>query len=301
MNRDKFSELFIVYPRSGRNAVNRFFLKVLLTLLLILYFLRRALSSLKGRVTRIRSSQSRATIPAREESPSSLYLGENLDVNAMSPGNCWRQMVYAVPDRVRILDVGCASGYLGKLITANKSCHVSGVEIDPEAATEAQKSYERVYVGNLSDSCFLAQIPERNYDVLLCMDVLEHLNNPADLLSHLRSRLSEKGIVLASVPNVAYWSVRFDLLRGRFDYTDTGILDKTHLRFFTLSTALDLFRAGGYGVEWIAATFPGWHDLYSPLEPFSFGERLRRNLLQTFPELLSRQFLIQARPLEVTN
>jgi len=109
-------------------------------------------------------------------------------------------------------------------------------------------NYKRVVRASVEN--FLASSPvESSYDSILLSDVLEHLVDPLYVLHGLARHLTPGGKVVVSVPNVAHWSVRKDLLMGRWEYTDEGILDRTHLRFLTLATAAELMRAGGYRIE----------------------------------------------------
>jgi 2-polyprenyl-3-methyl-5-hydroxy-6-metoxy-1,4-benzoquinol methylase len=292
------SELLVVYPPAPENWFKRLLLAFVLTGLILLYFVVRLSQSLKERLFRSKAAPLHASNVSAERYSSSIYAVEQVKLQDLPRGNCWRQMVYAVPEHSKILDVGCSTGHLGRLLLESKPCEIDGVEIDPEAGATAARSYGRVFVGNLSDDHFLSEIPDQTYKLLLFMDVLEHLAEPSALLSRFQSKLSEHGIVLASIPNVAYWQVRFELFRGRFDYSDVpGILDRTHLRFFTFSTVIALFQQSEYRVEWIAATLPGWHALFVPLKRIPFGDNLRVALIRAFPQLLSRQFLVQARPI----
>jgi hypothetical protein len=103
-------------------------------------------------------------------------------------------------------------------------------------------------VGDLEDPAVLAQVTGE-YGVILAGDVLEHLRDPGRLLEALRPRLAPAGAWVISVPNVAHWSVRKELLRGRFDFTDRGIMDASHLRWFTQRTLAHLLVRAGYVVE----------------------------------------------------
>ena len=133
-------------------------------------------------------------------------------------------------ERLKILDVGTASGYLGKILRG-KGHSVSGIEGDAAAAEKAKGHYDSFQLADL-ESC---EFPfRREFDYILFADVLEHLRDPAAVLRKCLPALKESGKIIISVPNVANFVVRLSLLFGRFDYMDRGILDRTHLRFFTL-------------------------------------------------------------------
>jgi methionine biosynthesis protein MetW len=135
----------------------------------------------------------------------------------------------------RVLEVGCSSGYLGRALI-DKGCHVTGLEIDPEAAREARENGLIVKEGSVEDASFRASIAER-YDFVLATDVLEHLREPAPVLENFKRWLGPGGQAIISVPNIASWSMREQLFfRGDFEYQETGILDRTHVHFFTWET-----------------------------------------------------------------
>lgn len=160
-----------------------------------------------------------------------------------------RAVAERVSGRRRILEVGCASGWFGAHLRS-AGHEVLGVEGDPRAAERARALGLGVVEGDIEDAATWAAVLERGgpFDAILSMHVLEHLADPWEALRRMRPLLAPGGTVVSLLPNVAAWRVRKALfLHGRFDYADTGILDRTHLRFFTLATAVDLHRAAGFG------------------------------------------------------
>lgn len=131
---------------------------------------------------------------------------------------------------VNILDVGSASGYLGKILR-ERGHHVTGIESDAATAERARACYDSFQVANIETFEFPYR---REFDYILFADVLEHLRDPAAVLRMSIPALKESGKIIISVPNVANFIIRLRLLFGNFDYMDRGILDRTHLRFFTL-------------------------------------------------------------------
>lgn len=136
----------------------------------------------------------------------------------------------------RILDVGCASGAVGAALKRRQPCSITGVEMVPEVAERAKENLDYVIAGDIEDDRVLDSIPAGYFDCILCSDVIEHLRNPGRVLKRLNGCLTPNGCLVASVPNVRHWTVLKDLLEGRWDYQDAGILDRTHLRFFTRSS-----------------------------------------------------------------
>jgi 2-polyprenyl-3-methyl-5-hydroxy-6-metoxy-1,4-benzoquinol methylase len=160
--------------------------------------------------------------------------------------------VRLVPSGSRVLDVGCASGYLGEALLA-KDCTLVGIELNREAAAVARSSqaYEEIHELNL-DNAHVA-LPPGPFDVVICADVIEHLSAPENALVRLCALLADGGRLILSVPNIAHITVRAQLLLGRFEYTNRGILDRTHLHFYTYRSAVDLIRVSGLEVDAILA------------------------------------------------
>jgi SAM-dependent methyltransferase len=145
-----------------------------------------------------------------------------------------------------VLDIGCAEGRHGELLLSRGVAdRVSGIEFEPGAATVARQVLDAVHEGDAER--VLGELPSASFDGAAALDVLEHMRDPWTALADLRRVLKPGGWVVASIPNVRFILVVADLLvRGRFDYTDSGILDRTHLRFFTRRSIQGMFAKAGY-------------------------------------------------------
>jgi SAM-dependent methyltransferase len=150
----------------------------------------------------------------------------------------------------RALDVGAADGFLAEVLTA-RGWQVTAIERDPAQAARARGRCHEVVVADLEEA---AGLVDGQFDAIVYGDVLEHLSDPLPVLQALNRTLTAGGVVVVSVPNVAHLWVRLQLLVGRFDYADRGILDRTHLRFFTRRTLLELLERAGLDVEELRAT-----------------------------------------------
>jgi SAM-dependent methyltransferase len=166
--------------------------------------------------------------------------------------NAHAHQLGAVPPGSRVLELGCATGYLSRWLVEARGCRVVGVELDPVAAERARAFCERVVVGDLDDPALLAGLAGEAFDVVLAGDVLEHLKDPARVLEAVARLLAPSGRVVATIPNVAHGDLRLALLAGRFEYRRLGLLDETHLRFFTHATVRALFEGAGYAVHRVA-------------------------------------------------
>jgi SAM-dependent methyltransferase len=157
-------------------------------------------------------------------------------------------MIETIPEGPNvILDIGCASGRLGKeLRHVNKLKEIIGVEIFAPAARQATAYYDIIHEGDVEQ---LALPYEEYFDIVICGDILEHLRDPWIMISKIYRYLKKGGILLTVVPNLRYWRLLRDLvLSGNFEYTDAGILDKTHLRFFTKKSFLGILEKNNYQV-----------------------------------------------------
>lgn len=146
----------------------------------------------------------------------------------------------------RFLDFGCATGYFGSILKKDKNCTVDGVEIS-EDVIEARKVLDKVYSFDL-EAEWPEEIFKNKYDFAFFGDVLEHLKNPAEALKKTAKLLRKNGKVFVSIPNISHLSIRLELMQGNFEYETMGILDNTHLKYFTLSSFSKLSEEAGYKV-----------------------------------------------------
>jgi O-antigen biosynthesis protein len=217
----------------------------------------------------------------------------------LSTDNTHANVIRLVGSSRRVLELGPATGYMTEVLQAN-DCSVVAIEIDPDMARRAGKFCERVIVGDLDELDLAAELGEERFDVILAADVLEHLKDPLGALKRLRPLLSPEGFFVVSLPNIAHAGVRLALLQGRFEYTDLGLLDSTHLRFFTHMSIMDMFDEAELAVV----------ELHRQKAPVMIddtrvdidavpGELVRD--LEADPEAMTYQFVIKALPLEVSG
>jgi SAM-dependent methyltransferase len=163
----------------------------------------------------------------------------------------------ARPAGRRVLDVGCAAGAMGAAMLAAGATEVVGIEVVADAAARARGRLTAVYQLDL-DRLPELPYPDGYFDVITFADVLEHLREPAAVLRHLRRWLADAGRIVCSIPNVRHESVLLPLLvEGRFDYVDAGILDRTHLRFFTVDGVVKLLASAGFAPDGPAGAVGG--------------------------------------------
>ncbi len=160
-----------------------------------------------------------------------------------------------VPDGSNVLDIGCATGYMCSALKEHKNCKITGIEIDANMASVAKKKCDDVIEGDILSMDIKKELGEEAvFDVVLMGDVLEHLTDPGSVLQKIRPFLKEKGLLLVSVPNIAHSAIIFELLQGKFPYREEGLLDYTHLRFFTKESLINMLESKGFWVTSIERT-----------------------------------------------
>ena len=202
-----------------------------------------------------------------------------------------------------VLDVGCGEGGLGRIFK-QMGCRVVGIEVEPGAAVEAEKHYDRVYVADMD--IFDLPFDGQSFDHIVCADVLEHLRNPWRALDRLRPLLKPEGSLVASIPNIRNVETIADLLKGNFKYSDWGVMDETHLRFFTRRGMEKMFTDAGYAIRDIQPKFdPNRDRILALWNRHGLGGRIRELVLllggapfeptdRDLKEMLAIQFFIIA-------
>lgn len=197
-------------------------------------------------------------------------------------GSSQARIISWVPAGSRVLDLGCAAGIVARALTESKGCAVIGVEADAGLAEKARPFCREVLVTDLEDPRALDRAAALGpFDAVILADILEHLRDPRATLDAVHPLLADGGRLLVSLPNIANWRVRLALLFGRFEYTETGILDRTHLRFYTRRSAALLLTDAGFRIEEEASTAGS-------------GRPLPALLARLFPGLFAYQILFRA-------
>src|SRR5256886_6122845 len=169
-----------------------------------------------------------------------------------APGSTHNLVLGLVEPGSRVLEFGCASGYMSEVLRDRLGASVVGIELDAEAAQLAAVHTERVLVGDAEELDLEAELGGERFDAILFADVLEHLRDPAALLRRARQFVAEGRVVIASIPNIPHASVRLPLLGGSFQHREEALLDAGHPPFFTREGLHDLFESSGYLItQWL--------------------------------------------------
>lgn len=167
--------------------------------------------------------------------------------------NPWNKAFDLIKTGSLVLDVGCSSGNFGEALIKYKKCIVDGIEPDKDDSISAAKKLRRVSTKFVEDA-LKTDLNEEKYDAIVFLDVIEHLYNPVSTLRSLKKNLKPNGIVVFSIPNMAHISVRLMLLKGDFEYANTGLLDNTHLHFYTKKEIERLFAEAGFMINVLGHT-----------------------------------------------
>jgi SAM-dependent methyltransferase len=179
-----------------------------------------------------------------------------------------RVILRDLPRGLRVLDVGCGSGVHGAELKRLLGHRVTGVDISAASIAKAQARLEAAHVADVTKPAEYPFPP--GFDLIVFSDILEHLYDPVAVLRSHVELLKPGGRILVSLPNIAIWNVRLELLFGRFRYQDTGTLDRTHIRFFNRRSFFELLDTCGLAVERKRIT-PGILRPFVPLVKKVYG------------------------------
>jgi 2-polyprenyl-3-methyl-5-hydroxy-6-metoxy-1,4-benzoquinol methylase len=194
----------------------------------------------------------------------------------------------------RVLELGPAAGHVTRVLV-ERGCEVVGIEYEAEAAAALEGIAECI-VGDLSDPTVVAKAAAgRTFDVVLAGDVLEHLPDPTAVLQACREVLGPDGYVVISLPNVAHADVALALLDGRFRYNEVGLLDRTHLRFFTKETIQELLERTGFQMIDLRRVLRPVFETELGVDPAGYAPEVVEHVLAN-PEAETYQFVVRAVP-----
>jgi 2-polyprenyl-3-methyl-5-hydroxy-6-metoxy-1,4-benzoquinol methylase len=219
----------------------------------------------------------------------------------LPPNAAWEKLLKQVKPGSTVLELGCYEGEMSRILKEKYRCLVFGIEINEKAAQKARKYVDQLIVGDMEAIDLSEHFKGKRFDTFIFADILEHLSEPDSFLKKARSFLNDDGFILASIPNVAYSGIVFDLLQGEFNYSKEGLLDRSHLRFFTKEEIYFLFERTGFYVshlDRVMSEFPQYSEFHTDLNRYSpdiVAEILKNR------ENLTYQFIVRAEKTSEAN
>jgi len=221
--------------------------------------------------------------------------------------NVNRDLLEKIPLGIRnILEVGCGAGAFGSAYKQiNPQCFYAGIELMPDPAKSAADKLDAVINSEVEKVSFadIANNGEK-FDCIVYGDVLEHLMYPWDVLKDHKNWLKPDGTIVACIPNIQLWSVIKDLIAGQWRYTDSGIMDRTHIRFFTAKSLTEYFQYAGFRIELMTTrvidgflVHQGMHidEFFTLITPLL--NRLNLDLATSKAMLKALQYVVIAKPM----
>jgi len=209
----------------------------------------------------------------------------NLDVALLVP-----------PEAIDVLDIGCGAGATGILIKQlNNEIRIHGITINAKEAEKAAAVYEKVFIADLEREDLGKILPTR-YDAIICSHILEHLKAPDEFIASISELLNPAGVLIVALPNIAHWKSRIKILFGKFDYEETGVMDDTHIRFFTYHSADQFIFRKTEKIQVTKKGVTGNAPLWKMrnILPSQVTIKLNKIACASFPNLLGSQILITA-------
>ncbi|MCZ7391875.1 MAG: class I SAM-dependent methyltransferase [Candidatus Methanoperedens sp.] len=191
-----------------------------------------------------------------------------------------------IPPGSKVLEIGCGSGRLANLLSMRKKCIVYCVEKEPKMASIAKSKC--VEMLNMDIETKELPFGDGAFDCILLGNVLEHMKEPSKILANLKKYLSDSGFLIYSVPNIVNWHSRMTIFFGKFEYAESGVFDRTHLRFYNLNSAIKLAEDAGYRIVWLDVT----PSVYLFKEKLNF---LWYGFAKLWKNLFADEFVIQAK------
>lgn len=195
-----------------------------------------------------------------------------------------------VKDCSVVADFGCSTGYFAKYLSDNRYCKVYCYDINEEAIRRAKAFCYQAEVLDLNQENLIGRLTSEMFDFILFPAVLEHLVHPDKVLDSVKKRLDTSGKIIVSIPNVAHISIRASLFFGKFEYKEYGILDKTHLRFYTEKTARKLIKDSGLKLEKIFFSYSFPFGSY--IKKYKILGRIARMLFYPFRRLFGEEIIL---------
>jgi len=194
-----------------------------------------------------------------------------------------------IPSNItRTLDVGCASGIFSERLKKQLNVETWGIEMVADVAEVAKTKLDKVLTGAFDEVC--NELPDSYFDCVFFNDVLEHMPDPEDCLKKIKKNITQNGTIVASIPNMRYIKVLIELFwKKDWEYKESGVMDKTHLRFFTKKSMIKMFERCGYRINRIEGI--------SSVSPYCLTSIVNILAFNRMADVKYQQFVVVATPL----
>lgn len=238
------------------------------------------------------------------------YHQDRFNYQGLKPNNIDRIQLDMIPPNSHVLEIGCATGYMGEYLVQEKGCRFLGIETEKKAAMRASERGLDILCGTIEDSAICRQIDKHinehgPFQIIFMSQVIEHIARPELTLNCLKQWMHPDCSLVISTCSIAHWKCRFRLLRGIWQYEDYGVFDHTHLRFFTIKSFRELLEQCRFKIVDFAYFFEDICPLkiifgtriLAPsdilrLVPF-IGMRLRKAYTDLFKNFITKQFVFK--------
>lgn len=231
----------------------------------------------------------------------------------LDSNNSLKLIIDMIKPNTRILEFGCAHGRLTRYLNEKKNCNVDIVEIDMESGSEAAKYSNRSLIGeelgDIEKYNWLDKLKDEKYDYIIFADVLEHLHFPDKVLTSCNRLLKSDGSIVMSIPNIAHNSILINLVNDEFNYTQVGLLDNTHIHFFSYKSLIRMIYECGYQTFKEEASYckVGENEISNDYNSISkqLAKELRKremgNIYQFVFEIKKKDYMVTNSPIKKTN
>lgn len=187
-----------------------------------------------------------------------------------------------------VLEVACHTGYISNWLKKHEN-NVTGIELFQPALDKAKPYLVNSIQGNIEDFETWKKLKSQKFDAILFMHILEHLIDPQKVLEFAKEHLKEGGKIVICIPNISNWNSRVNIFRGNFSYTETGLMDKTHLRFVNYFTMIELIESAGYKVAKYGCVSKSYFKIFPNIKLIwrlnKYYDRLIHRILKKKPNM----------------
>ncbi len=235
----------------------------------------------------------------KRQDPSELPARYDYDIDTADNNRSHTKILKLLKPGQVVLEIGCATGYMTRYMKSSLQCRVVAVEIDGRSAEKARPFCDELVVGDIESLSLETILAHWQFDVIVMADVIEHLTHPAALLDKLKPLLKDAGYLLLSIPNGTHGALALELLDGKWEYRETGLMDRTHLHFYDKESLSDLLESCGWYVAQLdrVVIHPRDTEMNTPWD--RYPREVTAYLEKVNPEYKTYQFIVKAHPMSI--